>query len=117
MAKIYNFNRLVKKYSNDITVKTVGSGTYIAGRYEPGEMTTTIVRGAVIPYSTTKVYQSGGNIKTSDMQLYTLDPVKFDLDNVRIEYKNRVYKVEQDSDYTDFSDVYVYKLVYVEGLT
>lgn len=117
MAKIYNFNRLVTKYSNDITVNTVGSGTYIAGRYEPGEMTTTVVRGAVIPYSTSKIYQSGGNIKTSDMQLYALEPITFDLDNVKIQYQDKVFKVEQDTDYSDFSDVFVYKLVYVEGLT
>lgn len=117
MAKIYNFNRLVKKYANDIIVKTSSTGTYLAGRYMPGEVTTTTVRGAVIPYSTTKVYQSGGNIKTSDMQLYTLDPVNFKLDDVRIEYKNKTYTIEQDTDYSDFSDVYVYKLVFVEGLT
>lgn len=117
MAKIYNFNRLVNKYSNDITVKFSGEGKYVNGRYVPGESSKTTVRGAVIPYSTSKIFQSGGNIKLTDMQLYTLDPVGFDLDTVKIIYKDKTYNVEQDTDYTDFSDVYVYKLVYVESLT
>ncbi len=91
MAKIYNFNRLVNKYSTDITVKTYGKGGYVNGRYVPGETSETIVRGAVIPYSTMKIFQSGGNIKLTDMQLYTLNPVDLDLDNSKIIYKNKIY--------------------------
>ena len=95
MAKIYNFNRLVNKYSNDITVKFSGEGKYVNGRYVPGESSKTTVRGAVIPYSTSKIFQSGGNIKLTDMQLYTLDPVGFDLDTVKIIYKDKKYTINK----------------------
>lgn len=117
MDKLYNFRRLVDKYSTNIIVKTSGAGHYEAGHYVPGEVGEKSVRGTIMPYSTIKVYQSGGNIKTADRQLYLLEPFDLKLDDVKVEYKGKSYKVEEESDYTNYSDVYVYKLVYVEGLT
>lgn len=112
--KIYNFSRLVEKYSNDIELKSEEAGSYNGGRYVRGQVTTQTVRGAIIPYTTEKIYQSGGYIKSTDLQLYTL--YKIDLAS-RVSYKGRTYKVEEDSDYSDYSDVYVYRLIWMEGLS
>lgn len=117
MAKLYNFTRLVNKYSNKLLLKTIAGSGYIDGHYVEGIEMQTNIKGAVVPYSTSKIYQSGGNIKTSDMQLYTLEPLDIHLDNTRIVYKNKTYKVEEDTDYTMFSDVHIYRLIYVENLT
>lgn len=108
--KLYNFNRLVQKYSNPFTLTVHGKGTHVDGRYQKGEPTTYEKTGAILPLSQRKIYQSGGTLTTADRQLYTLERIEESLEGSVVTYKGKRYAIEEDTDYTDFSDVSVYVL-------
>lgn len=111
--KLYNFKRLVRKYSVTFELTTKESGDYIDGRYVEGETTTVSKTGAIVPMSQRKIYQSGGTLSTTDRQLYMLERIEEPLKNAVVTYKGKTYKIEEDTDYTDYSDVSVYVLRWV----
>ena len=111
--KLYHFARLVRKYVGTFTV-TGGGGRYEAGDWvaEPG--TAGERGGAVLPLSSRRVLESGGELSSLDRQLIMLEPLAGDLNGVRVEYKGVKYTVAEDRDYSDFSDVHTYLLKAVE---
>ena len=111
--KLYNFKRLVRKYSVTFELITHEAGTYKDGRYVETESVTASKTGAIVPLSQRKIYQSGGTLSTTDRQLYMLERITEPLNNATVKYKGKTYKIEEDTDYTDYSDVSVYVLKWV----
>ncbi|MGN0243856.1 MAG: hypothetical protein ACI4CT_07340, partial [Lachnospiraceae bacterium] len=72
---IFNFNRLIKKYSVHCELITFSSGRYEGGDYIPGEEIRKPIEGALIPVSEGKAYQSGGAVTVSDTQFVTHEAV------------------------------------------
>lgn len=108
--KLYNFTRLINKYSTDFTLIIPSDGHYEGGIYKDGKPTTEIRAGAIVPLSQRKVYQSGGNYTAQDKELYTVKRIDRALLGGKILYKGEYYSVEEETDYSDFGDVYHYML-------
>lgn len=115
MSKLYNFTRLVNKYSNPFEVIYQQEGSYIGGKYVAGGELKEPAMGAIIPMSERKIYGSGGTYTTKDRQLIMLESIKRPLKEVKVRYKGCEYSVEQETDYTDYSDVNVYWLKWVSN--
>lgn len=115
MGKIYDFSRLIDKYSNIVELITEQKGKYEDGKYVSEPSSVTEISAVVIPYTESKVYQSGGTIKKTDRQLYVKTPIPLPLENVKIRYHNKTYSVEEDINYGDYADVYVYQIKWVNN--
>lgn len=115
MGKLYNFVRLINKYSNTVELITSTEGKYIDGKWQDGFTTITNIRGAVIPLPESKIYHSGGTLSKTDRQFISTIPIMKPLENVKITYKDKTYSVEEDTDYGDYADAYIYVLKWVSG--
>lgn len=115
MGLLYDFERLIDKYSNKVEIITQQSGQYVNGRYVAAADEVNNISGAVIPLKDEKIYQSGGTLTKSDRQLYTKEPISNDLNGVKVRYKGKTYKVEEDTDYSDYGKIYVYVLKRVDS--
>lgn len=115
MGKLYNFIRLINKYSNTVELITSTEGKYVDGKWQDGLTTTTNIRGAVIPLPESKIYQSGGTLSKTDRQFICTSPILKPQQNVKIKYKDKTYSVEEDTDYGDYADAYIYILKWVSG--
>lgn len=115
MPKLYNFTRLIKKYSVNFTLVIPGEGKYIGGKYTEGEAEEVSMSGAIIPMSESKVYQSGGTYTSKDRQLYMLSPVEKALEGGKVKYDGNIYSIETETDYKDYCDAAVYNLKWVSS--
>ena len=115
--KLYNFDRLIDKYSSEFKL-IKKTGQYVSGEWQETETEET-VSGAILPVSTSDVYSSGGTLSTSDRYLYRKSPIvepkegqSMDeaLKLIEIVKDNKRYKISQNQDHSDFGDVYVYIL-------
>lgn len=107
------FKDLIGKYSTSFTLVKASAGGYVDGEYVAGEKEEEIRTGTILPLSAQKLYQAGGSYTTRDMQLYSNLPVT--LDGNYVLYKGRKYKVQEDADYGDLAEVYLYILKWVEN--
>lgn len=112
MSQLFNFTRLIQKYSAVFTFHGVASGgSYQGGEWVPNPPPEPVkMQGAVVPLSAQKVYQLGGSYTTQDRQLYLCQPLPGALNGATVEYQEHIYKVEQDTDWSAYADVYVYLL-------
>ena len=115
MGKLYDFHRLIDKYSCIFEVIYHTEGAYVDGKWRDGLTTVSEMSGAIVPLAETKIYQSGGTLKKTDRQLYTVIPVTEDLSKAKVRYKGKTYSIEEDTDYSDYADVYIYVLRWVSG--
>lgn len=115
MAKLYNFVRLINKYSVDFEFVAVAKGNYISGKYVEGEETVTACRGAIVPMAERKIYQSGGTYTQKDRDLYMHTPLPDDFQTGKVRYKGNEYSIEQETNYEDYADAYVYNLKWVKS--
>ena len=117
MSKLYNFTRLITKYSNPFTLVTLSGGGYVGGKYVEGTETETTLTGAIVPVSDSKIYQSGGVLTQKDRQLYMKTPISNSLTGAKVKYKGNEYNIEQETNYEDYADAYVYTLRWVKQLS
>lgn len=104
---IYNFERLISKYSVQdafLTAKTEGYWDD-DGMWQEGSDESIPLQCAIIPMATKDVYASGGRYTTADRQLYTQQQLKT---KQTIEYKKITYTVMEETDYTAYGDFFVY---------
>lgn len=113
MPKLYDFKRLIKKYSADFVIRTESEGSYVDGKWIAGTPSETPMRGAIVPFKEIKIYQSGGHLSSEDRQLYTIAPIANALRNGSVLYKGRTYKIEESTDYSEYADVHIYTLKWV----
>lgn len=110
--KLYNFTRLIRKYSVTFTLKQK-SGSYVYGKWVEGVPKTTEMRGAIVPMKARKVYGSGGTYTTQDRELYLTKPLTGVLSDYSVVYKGNTYAVEESLIFEDYADVAVYALKWV----
>ena len=108
--KLYNFIRLINKYSCDFTLVTRERGEYEGGIYAAGAEAQASMRGAIVPMSERKVYQSGGHYTSEDRNLYMHSPITAPLEDCRVEYKGKTYSIEEEQDFSEYADVWEYVL-------
>lgn len=109
--KLYNFTRLINKYSVPFCLHR-SQGRYVAGKWEEGGEIVQNMRGAIVPISDRKVYDSGGTYTTKDRELYLLSPLEGDLSEYRVVYNGNYYAVEAGRSFEDYADVTIYTLKY-----
>lgn len=117
MAKLYNFDRLIDKYSVDFTLVTAAEGTYVGGDYVAGEAAETACRGAIVPMSDSKIYNSGGAYTKKDRQLYMRTPIPYSLKTTKARYKGDLYNIEQATDFDDYANAYIYVMKWVSAVS
>ena len=107
--KLYNFARLINKYSVTFCLHKT-QGRYVSGKWEQGGEIVKEMRGAIVPVSDTKIYQSGGTYDKNDRELYMMQPLPKPLSDWKVVYKDKEYTVEVGKDFADYADVAVYTL-------
>lgn len=103
MGILYNFSRLIKKYSVDCEIRINAPGHWKAGKWVEGKPAIRPYRCAIVPMTERRINNSGGDYKAGDCEIITLEPLVLDTDTF-ILYKDKKYKVEQSSDYSDYAD-------------
>lgn len=111
--KLYNFKRLIEKYSVTFTLKQMQKGGFVDGKWEQGEAQATQMRGAIVPIRDRKIYGSGGTYTEQDRELYLFKPLEGALSDFRVTYKGNTYGVEDGRNFEDYADVMVYTLKWI----
>lgn len=114
MNRLFNFDDLIDRHSCEIRVKYCGRGEYVHGRFVADDSFYETRFGAVLPMSVNKIHSSGGYLTSADKQLITRTPIGDTAEDIRVEFGGREYKVEQDTDYGAYADIYQYILKWVE---
>ena len=110
--KLYNFHRLIKKYSVTFCLHKTQGG-YVSGKWEEGGEIVKEMHGAIVPMSDRKIYGSGGAYTSQDRELYVTEPLKAPLSDVKVVYKENIYTVEEGRNFEDYADAAVYTLKWV----
>ena len=104
---LYHLQRLIKKYTVCCKLENTQEGEWVAGEWVEGETTTTDIAGAIVPISEKRINNSGGDYKQGDCEFITTNPLELNSDTY-ILYKDKRYKLEDSTDYSDYSDFYTY---------
>lgn len=111
MGVLYDFNRLIKKYSTTYTLLAETSG----GWYEGGEWVSESsfaekeITGVLISITTRKVYQNGGTYTEANWEFITITEIPLEPTHY-IVCKGAKYKVDANTDYSVHADFYAYNL-------
>lgn len=111
--QLYNFKRLIRKYSVTAQLHKK-QGSYVAGKWVENDDEICDVKGAIIPISDRKIYQSGGTLTQNDREWYLSEALTGSLSDFKVVYDSNTYTVEESRDYTDYANVAVYVLKRVE---
>ena len=117
MVERYNFVDLIRRHSVTFELLTYSGGSYVGGKFQNGDETVSERSGAILPLTDRKIYQSGGTYTTKDRALYMSTPLEGALKTLRVRYKGNVYSVEDERDFEDYSEAYIYTLKWVEQLS
>lgn len=105
--RLYNFSRLINKYTVSCQLVNFAEGDWVAGEWVEGAQTTTDIEGAIVPMTEKRINSSGGDYKQGDCEFITLTPIEINSDTY-IEYRGKKYKLEDSTDYSDYADFYTY---------
>lgn len=106
--RLYNFARLIRKYSADCQLVRIAAGSWAAGVYKDGGQTFEDIRGAVIPITEKRIQSSGGEYMQGDCELFTLTAIDLKKGDAFIVYKGKKYKLQESTDYSEYADFNVY---------
>lgn len=99
---MYNFKRLIKKYSKELPLLKQTTGGYYdyenGGVWVDGDTQWTEFKGAVLPLGEELIFDNSG-YTTDDKKLYTYEPVG---PNQIVKHKDRTYTTMRHSGYEDF---------------
>lgn len=112
MKKLYNFRRLINKYSVDFCLHRT-QGQYVYGKWVMGGELVENMRGAIVPMSHKKIYHSGGTYSADDRELYLTKPLELPLSDLKVVYGGNTYAVEQGRNFEEYADVAIYNLKWV----
>ncbi len=104
---MYNFSRLIRKYSTDVTfiIGATGGEWNDDGEYVESQSKSETRQCAVIPFDIKTIAQLGGLVTQSDRQVYSLIPFKH---GEKFEHQGMKYKIDTSLDLTPFGDFYRY---------
>lgn len=105
--RMYNFAKLIKKYSAACQLVTIAEGSWHAGSWREGEKTETPINGAVVPIAEKRIQNSGGFYQQGDCDFITLTPVEI-TSNTYLVYKGKTYKLMDSTDYSEYADFNTY---------
>jgi hypothetical protein len=111
MAKLYNFARLIGKYSVPCQHITRQPGEYDEdGIWREPQDVARDTKAAILPVPERTLFESGGRYTAADRLIITLAEFPF---QSFIVYKGRKYRIEEETDYTEYADFrqYLAKLV------
>lgn len=119
--KLFNFHRLIKKYTVLFTLQRKNDADKIGydedlGEYEmetPNYYPIESAEGALIPLQQYVIYNSGGRLTAADRMLYTFDssiPMKS-----LIRYRELTYSVEEKTAHDQYADFTQYTLKAVDA--
>ena len=115
---LFNFSRLIAKYSRSFTVLVKSEGYYDdKGDYVDGSLTEIKLSGAIIGYAESKIQRSEGTLSAMDKALHTLTPLDNTLLGCTVVFKGSEYRIESQKgeSNSDFTNVYSYTLKYVSA--
>lgn len=104
---LYKFSRLIEKYGVSCQLVEIAEGKWKAGVWIEGEQTTTDINGAIVPISEKRIQNSGGSYKQGDCEFITIKPLVIH-SNTYIIHKDKKYKLEDTTDYSDYADFNIY---------
>lgn len=102
---MYNFSRLIKKYSRDTTLYGETEGQWIGGKWVEGESTKETIKLAIIPFDIQTIAQLGGTVTNADAQIYSLRELKH---GDEIEQNGHKYTVDTSANFKPFGNFYRY---------
>ena len=89
------FDEIINGYYND-------EGKWI----NPGAETPRTMEGIILPLTNDELqHENNGVYTTKDRKIYVTSPLKI---GQRIDYKNQLYTIDSEKDYSDYVDVYIY---------
>lgn len=111
MKQIFDFDRLIKKYSVDCKLHAeAAGGSYVGGEWVPEAAPPPIdVSGAIVPMTDRKIYQSGGTYTEQDREFITHTEIPLEPAHSLV-YKGVKYQVQGNTDYSDYAGFYAYNL-------
>lgn len=116
MGILFNFSRLINKYSSEFKAITLANGYYNdSGDWVKGDETETTVMGAIISFTEDKIYRSSGTLTSNDRRLFTLEPINEALKGSKVIFDGKVYSIEQSRENAKFTGVWAYTLKYVSA--
>lgn len=111
MGLLFDFSRLIGKYSVDcLLVREPSGGTYVGGNWVPETaVPPEPINGALVPMPDRKIYQSGGTYTEQDREFITgagipLEPAAY------IMHRGIRYHVESENDYSEYAGFHDYNL-------
>ena len=94
-------------YQGDFTLGSVDETTPSGqGLSDADAETPRTMEGIILPLTNDELqHESNGVYTTKDRKIYVTSPLKI---GQRIEYKNQLYTIDSEKDYSDYADVYIY---------
>ena len=113
MAKLYNFKRLVEKYSVLCQLITNQPGYYDDdGIWHEPEEVALETKAVVMPVPERTLYESGGRYTTADRLIISLESYPL---QSHIVYRGHKYRIEEIADYTEYADFAQYLAKWVNA--
>ena len=104
---LYKFARLIKKYAVSCQLVTITDGEWIAGEFTVGALDEKSINGAIVPITEKRIQNSGGTYKQGDCEFITTQSIAI-TSKTYLVYKDKKYKLEDTTDYSDYADFNVY---------
>jgi hypothetical protein len=103
---MYNFKRLVAKYSKKPVYKQVKTDGYFdyanGGEWVEGALTEVELVGAIVPLTGKDlIYEENGTYSQDDRKLYCYELLET---GTTIKHNNKIYTVSKQRDYADFDE-------------
>lgn len=116
MGLLYDFTRLIEKYSVSCQlIRESGSGSYVGGNWIPDPVKPSeTVEGALIPMKDQKIYQSGGTYTQNDREFITVTAIPLE-PAAYVIFQGIKYHVESENDYSIYAGFHDYNLKRVEA--
>jgi len=106
MGRLYNFVRLVEKYSVPCQHITSQPGYYDDdGIWHAPEDVTRDTKAVILPVPEKTVYDSGGRYTTADRLIISLETLPL---QSHIVYKGQKYRIEEETDFSEYADLHQY---------
>ena len=113
--RYFHFERLIKKYSSEVTAILPEKGRYVNGEYVSSGNQRITFDAAILDIDKKKIYNAGGTLTTQDKQLYVIGTLTDEIRGAKIIYNGNEYSVEQDTDNSFFTNFTAYILKYVSA--